>query len=207
MNRPPPPPPRPIVMRRRAQLVLIAALFLGPLALSFWAYYGMRFRPAGHTNQGELIEPARPLPDAVLATSGGSVTSAALLHGHWSLLYVAGTDCDARCAEALAETRGARRALGTNIARVRRVLLVDAPCCEAAAPAGVRADLAIAWLRDADGRRLLDAFPAGGASVALAGRVYIVDPLGNLMMSYAPDAGEQAMVRDLEQLLRLSHIG
>jgi hypothetical protein len=43
--------------------------------------------------------------------------------------------------------------------------------------------------------------------VETAGRIYIVDPLGNLMMSYAPDAPQKALLEDLKKLLKLSHIG
>jgi hypothetical protein len=37
--------------------------------------------------------------------------------------------------------------------------------------------------------------------------VYLVDPLGNLMMSYALDARPKGMLEDLKKLLRLSHVG
>jgi hypothetical protein len=40
-----------------------------------------------------------------------------------------------------------------------------------------------------------------------AGRIYLVDPLGNLMMSYPAAAPDQALLTDLKRLLRLSHIG
>ncbi len=50
-------------------------------------------------------------------------------------------------------------------------------------------------------------FPKYGAPVADARRVYLVDPLGNLLMSYVPGAPPEGMIKDLERLLRLSHIG
>ena len=57
-------------------------------------------------------------------------------------------------------------------------------------------------------RELLGAFPKYGATpVETAGRIYIVDPLGNLMMSYAPNAPQKALLEDLRKLLKLSHIG
>ena len=207
MNRSPPPPPPAVVMRRRAQLVLIALLFLGPLALSFWAYYGARFRPSGHTNRGELVTPARPLPAAILATPGGAVTTAALLQGHWSLVDIARAACDRRCVAALEASGRVRHSLGADVGRVRRVLLVSAPCCELELAAAARADLDVAWLADADGRRVLATFAVAGEPALQAGRTYVVDPLGNLMMSYAPGATEQDVLRDLGQLLKLSHIG
>ena len=86
--------------------------------------------------------------------------------------------------------------------RVQRVLLGEPPCC---APAEVKAepDLVVAWADSAAGRRLLAPFPAATE----AGRVYIVDPLGNLVISYPAGADPKGLVKDLEKLLRLSHIG
>ena len=40
----------------------LAGLFLLPLALAFWVYYGTDWRPVQTVNHGELIHPARPLP-------------------------------------------------------------------------------------------------------------------------------------------------
>ncbi len=204
--KPPPAPPRGVVLRRRTQLVLIAALFLGPLALSFWAYYTARLTPAGHTNQGELVTPARPLPDVILAKEGGSTTTAELFRGHWSILYVAKADCDADCGQALGVSRAVVQALGADAPRVRRVLLVAAPCCSASLP-GRAPGLGIAWLAGEDGERLAGAFPARDGRRFPAGQSYLVDPLGNLMMSYPAGTLEQPVLRDLEHLLKLSHIG
>jgi hypothetical protein len=38
-------------------------------------------------------------------------------------------------------------------------------------------------------------------------RIYVVDPLGNVMMFYAPDAKPKGMLEDMKRLLRLSSIG
>jgi cytochrome oxidase Cu insertion factor (SCO1/SenC/PrrC family) len=40
-----------------------------------------------------------------------------------------------------------------------------------------------------------------------ADRVYLVDPLGNLMMYYRPGADPRDIVQDLEKLLKYSHVG
>jgi hypothetical protein len=60
------------------------------------------------------------------------------------------------------------------------------------------------------GRRLEGVFTSAAASSDAArpqGRIYIVDPLGNLMMSYAPGADAKGMLEDLKRLLKLSHVG
>jgi len=56
------------------------------------------------------------------------------------------------------------------------------------------------------GGALLAAFPEDLAPRS-SERLYLVDPLGNLLMSYSPDAPPRSVLDDLERLLRLSHIG
>jgi hypothetical protein len=40
-----------------------------------------------------------------------------------------------------------------------------------------------------------------------AGRIFIVDPLGNLMMSYSRAIEPKGLLQDMKKLLKLSHIG
>ena len=47
--------------RGRQVLLIIAALFLLPVVVSFALYYGKLWRPGGSASLGELIDPARPL--------------------------------------------------------------------------------------------------------------------------------------------------
>ena len=41
----------------RLQMLVIAAVFLGPLAVATWMYYSGAFTPDGRTNHGALLEP------------------------------------------------------------------------------------------------------------------------------------------------------
>jgi hypothetical protein len=56
----------------------------------------------------------------------------------------------------------------------------------------------------ARGGALLAAFPP---AVDGAAGIYIVDPHGNLMMSYPASGSARGLLKDLERLLKLSHIG
>ena len=52
--------------RNLRMLAVLAGLFLLPLAVAFWMYYGTDWRPARTVNHGELITPVRSLPAASL---------------------------------------------------------------------------------------------------------------------------------------------
>jgi cytochrome oxidase Cu insertion factor (SCO1/SenC/PrrC family) len=194
--------------RGRQQLLALAALFLVPLAIAFGLYYGpSHWRPGGGTNQGDIISPARPLPAVSLARPDGSPTGEQFLRGKWTMLYIGDGACDERCRKALYLTRQSRVALNKDMDRVQRVFLVTGHCCDSTYLAAEHPDLQIALLNAAAGARLLGVFPAYGRQPEATGRIYIVDPLGNLMMSYPQGAPDQALLTDFRRLLRLSHIG
>jgi len=193
----------------RRRLLALAALFFVPLAVAFWMYYAPGgWRPSGDASKGDLIDPARPLPELAVPTMDGPPTGAEFLRGRWTMLYVGDGLCDDRCRKALYLTRQTRIALNKDMDRVQRVFLVTDRCCDRAFLAQEHPDLVVARVDDAASARLLEPFPTyDGVSVAAAGRIYLVDPLGNLLMSYAPAAPEKALLTDVKKLLRLSHIG
>jgi cytochrome oxidase Cu insertion factor (SCO1/SenC/PrrC family) len=197
------------VRRGRRQLLLLAALFFVPLAIAFWMYYGPTgWRPSGDASKGDLIDPARPLAALALATADGGQTPPDFLRGKWSLVYVGDGLCDDRCRKALYLTRQSRLALNKDMDRVQRVFLVTGRCCDRGFLAQEHPDLVVARVDNDAAAALLEPFPTyGGVPLADAGRIFIVDPLGNLLMSYAPTAPDKALLTDMKKLLRLSHIG
>lgn len=197
------------VRRGRRQLLLLAALFFVPLALAFWIYYGPGgWRPDGGTNKGDLLDPARPLPKVDLPITGGSPVRGELLRGKWSLVYVGEGTCDDHCRKALYLTRQTRIALNKDADRVERVFLAYGNCCDFEFIENEHPDLVVAIVDSPQAAALLAKFPAyDDGPVEKAGRVYLVDPLGNLLLSYSATAPESALLTDLQKLLRLSHIG
>jgi len=187
-------------------LIGLAALFFVPLALSFYLYYGTSWRPSGGAQHGELIDPARPLPEVALAQPDGTPTGGDFLRGDWHLVYVGDGACDPACREALVKARQVRLALDKDVSRVGRVFLYAGAAPEPGYLAAEHPDLVAASVDGEQGLTVLAAFPQDPPPLS-AGHLYIVDPLGNLMMRYPADADPRAILTDLERLLRLSHIG
>ncbi len=191
----------------RRTLLALAALFLLPLALAFCAYYGSAWRPAHRLNHGVLLSPARPLPATrlpLLLPGSGTGTAGALpLRERWSLLYVGGGDCDAACLHALYLMRQTRLALANDMPRVARVFLATSDCRACGTIAREDPGLTVLGAEGAGAQRLLEEFPAPAREHEL----FVVDPLGNLVMSYDVDADPHGLLEDLEKLLMLSHIG
>ena len=185
-------------------MIGLALLFFAPLGLSFYLYYGQIWRPAGRVNTGTLIEPARPLPGLVLPLELGGATDPQFLKGKWTILYAQQGSCDAACRRHLYDTRQVRTAMDRDMDRVQRVFIGDADCCDMQALHEAHPDLIAIRASPADDP-LLALLPRGAGSQPE--RVYLIDPLGNLMMFYAADANPKGMLEDLKRLLGLSHIG
>jgi len=194
--------------RSRRQLWLLIAIFFAPLATAFLLYYGLEgWRPSGSTNQGELIQPARTLPAFALPTLEGTMFESESLRGKWNLVYIGDGQCGQRCRDALVLMRQSRLALNEDLARVQRIFLTTAHCCDQAYLQSEHPGLIIAQAGTPAGQPLLRVFPGTPAVGTEVGYIYIIDPLGNLMMRYAPEAPRKALLEDLEKLLKLSHIG
>jgi len=193
----------PELHRRNFRTVFaLAGLFLLPLLLSFWLYYGAHWRPRAMSNHGELIEPLRPLPDIALVDAAGTKQSN-VFPGHWTLVYVGDGACDAHCHDVLFFMRQTRLSLNNEMTRVQRVFLATANCCDRAFLGAEHPGLRVLDASPAASQPLLSQFPADGRAQAL----YVVDPLGNLMMRYDARLPPQGLLEDLKRLLQLSHIG
>ena len=197
--------------RGRRQLLVLAAIFFVPLAVAFWLYYGPgEWRPVGGTNQGDLIDPAVPLEDVELVRADGTrIRSHELLRGKWTMAYLGPGHCNERCRRALYLSRQSRIALNKDMDRVQRVFLVTDSCCDRDFLKAEHPDLVVVTPGDdVAWRTLLGQFPALGDTTAReAGRLWVVDPLGNLVLSYSERSPDKALLTDVRKLLRLSHIG
>jgi hypothetical protein len=209
--------------RQRRILIGLALMFFAPLGLSFYLYYGKSWRPDGRVNAGELIAPARPLPSLALplagaaaggatgttgatgATLASSETNPQFLKGKWTFLYVQHGHCDDECRRHLYDTRQVRLALDRDMNRVQRVFIGDGDCCDFEELRAAHPDLMVIRASPAD-EPLLSLLPNREGAVN-AHRVYLIDPLGNAMMFYAPGVRSKGMLDDMKRLLRLSSIG
>ena len=189
--------------RGRRNFLLLAAMFLVPVFVVFAMYYGGLWSPSGSSAKGELVHPAQPLEFSGLRQSDGSAAGIDLFQGKWSLIYVGDGACDTECRTALTYGRQTRLAVGKDMDRVQRVFLTTGNCCDRGYLDAEQPGLVTLDASSEDARALLAQFP-GERRVSL----YIVDPLGNLMMRHdARQVINKDLLSDLKKLLKLSHIG
>jgi len=181
-------------------LLLLAAVFVLPFAIGtglFWSGW----RPAKFANHGELLQPARALPDDGLRDVEGHPLPTAELRGKWLLLRVAHAPCDATCENELQQIQQVHIALNKEQSRVRRVFISGGEASSLAALRRSFPNLTLARLEpDVEHAAWQGVFTGSGREL------YLVDPLGNVMMRYADPADLRGVLKDLERLLKYSWI-
>jgi peroxiredoxin len=196
-------------MNHRTAMVLIVALFIISPAVAWLIYSGVidvGIKATQGKNKGELVHPARPLQGFALKNHQGEQVTENDLLGLWTLVEFAASSCIDDCMKNIYKMRQIRLALGKDAHRVQRVVITEKPDHMAKLMAdnpGTRL-----FLTTDNSAPLLNQFPGyseGGIS-SIEQRIYIIDPLGNLMMRYPPNVDASDVLKDLRQLLKATWI-
>jgi hypothetical protein len=180
--------------RGKRTLALIAAVAIAPIALSYAVYY---FWPrTAQVNYGTLLATA-PAPAIEGTAADGAAFRLADLRGRWVLLAGGGAGCDVACEKSLYATRQARTMQGREQDRVARVWLAAGGAPPSPDLVAMHPGLQVARVSAG----ALDALP--GAKPA----IWLVDPLGNLVLSWPADPDVKKLAQDLARLLKASRIG
>lgn len=159
------------------------------------------WQPIGRTNYGRLLTPIVNLSAAVDSRPLSDLSSGET-DELWALIYVNTAECRDPCREALYRLRQSRLMLGKTMNRLKRVFL-HGP----AAPDTVFLEAqhrGLITITDSDlGNFLLTQRPQDLPD----GGLYLVDPLGNLVMYFDAGLDPRDMVSDIKHLLNLSRIG
>ncbi len=189
-------------------LVLVVVAFLSPVVLSWIVFnYTDIVEKRGTSNHGDLITPPRPIDDLAMIDPINPDRKDSL-HGKWSMVYVAET-CDEVCMNNVYRMRQIHIMMDKHSLRVQKVLFLTAQ--QASELSSKLVSHAGQQVIDADlinTGALLEKFRLLSSDDPLTQhRIYIVDPLGNLMMKFEADANPRDIMTDLKKLLRASRIG
>jgi cytochrome oxidase Cu insertion factor (SCO1/SenC/PrrC family) len=179
--------------RGRTQALLVLLVCAMPVLLGTLIFY--LSPPTGRTNYGQLLTPAPLALDARLES--GALFDRDQIDGRFWLVSVDTTPCGDTCRDKLLLMRQMKLAQGKDSGRLERLWIVpgDQP---AEAPEAILAGVRVARVAAGDDWR--KAFPDADPTR----RLYVVDPLGNLMMSFPFPPEEKRMLRDIEKLLRIN---
>lgn len=172
-------------------------LMLSPVIASY-LLHTLKIRPEGTVNYGELLE-VKALQGQALDIENNAIFRARQLRGKWSLITIDSGECDEYCQKKLYQMRQVRLVQNTEKERIERIWLIDD---DLAPHQDIRNEYAGTLLLRTKDSDLLSEFPA---EFSRHDHIYVVDPMGNLMMRYPKDANPTKISNDLKLLLKLSH--
>ena len=183
----------------KIQLILMILVFAAPVVMSYIWYFFVH--PVGGKNYGTLLD-VHPLPEVHLKDEGGKETSLAALKGKWILIAQDTADCKQACEAKLYALRQVRAALGHDDDRVERVLLIEGE-------ENVRGEITqqyvgTHWLHMND-KQLTESLTSEKGEPK--DHIWVVDPLGNVVMRYPANPELKGILKDMERLLKASQIG
>lgn len=183
------PPDARTVRRNRIMLVGLFAIAIVPMFGAFWLYESSRSAaPWATTNRGELLSPVVSVEDLHLTSADGATSMRN--SGQWWLVVVTEDGCTSECQTAVHQLRQLHILLGRDATRVKRSLVSLGGAAE-----------------DASLAQYPELVRFTGETAALQPGVYIVDPLGNVVLRYDYRSAGKPVLEDLKQLLKVSHIG
>jgi hypothetical protein len=193
-----PPPARAGHWRRYRVLYLLVAVTLAPILASYFAYYVMP--PAGRTNYGTLIEPQRPVPDIPAVGLDGTTFDLRALKDKWVFVMVDGGACDESCQAKLFHMRQLRTMTGKERDDIERVWLITDK--EPLSTVLMREYEGTFFVR-ADAKDLAAFLPLPDApDASLRDHIWVIDPLGNLMLRWPRNPDPKGTKGDIGRLLK-----
>ena len=174
--------------KNRIALIIILSVTVLSLAGSYGLFHLTRQGDVwGTTNNGEFVTPPTTVGSLSIRDQQNQPVTEG---GTWWLWVVSSGDCEGACDQALHQLRQLHALLNKDANRVRRALVQS----------GASKSPAIA-----------ERYPKlqflSGRIQSLEPGIYIVDPIGNLVLRYPlADAGKPVL-EDLKRLLKVSQIG
>jgi hypothetical protein len=192
--------------KNRLLILLIFAMAIVPFTIA-WVLGGKATFIKGTINKGQLITPAIPTERSdLIGLDSFSTDNIGELQGHWLMVNVVpDNNCKQVCLEAIHKTKQLRLMLNKDLTRTRRVIIFFKD---------VKPEALNQWPQD--DKVLLKVKPSEAFTKKITdikkgtipdGMLFLMDPLGNLMMQYEPGFDPYKVKSDLMHLLRISQIG
>ncbi len=195
----------------RQQLLLLMGFFVAPIIIAVIMYNLVpESGPTKTKNHGDLVVPARPLTDVTLQLASGKDFKFSDMNKTWVMIYIGDAGCDKTCAEVLYKMRQSRLAQRGEHLRVKRLYISTSGKAKASLLEILKDHPGLEVVSGADKEinSVLNQFKLENKSAAKsANRLYLVDPFGNLMMSYEKGFDATGLIKDMTLLLKVSRIG
>lgn len=199
-------------MKKRS-LLIISVIFLvivGPMIFAWYLSKNAHQFQLKQSNHGQLIT---SLPSVKQVNyydfKRRDHQSGQTLLSKWWLVYVGPEKCYQECQEDLYNLRQLQVALGKDAVRVDRMFVAHPNCPSAFCETYLTEHYPEMKRISMEPKDFNYLFLQSSISSTIQslGQIYIIDPLGNVMMVYSPESEPKAILSDLKRLLRVSKVG
>lgn len=180
----------------------VVASFAVPVIMAYVMFYFVEV--TSFTNKGEILKPIVDIGSLGLTDENGVLIPRKKLTYKWRFFSFVGANCDEACKKRLHERRQVFRSLGKNQHRVIRVIVhLEPPNKEFSQL--IKAEYPDVLNMNGDAGKISAAF--GGRAKLDENEIYIMDPVGNVMMRFTQEQPMKDFYRDMKKLLKSSQIG
>ncbi len=187
--------------RNLVPLGLLILVFALPMAIGWFLYLNPEVLEGSQSVNGSLIQPPRSLNKIVLNSLDSEKYKFQDRQGMWIMMLAVKGECNADCKRWLVDMQMIRRAVGRDHSRVQSLLVLESPeYWSDKHRQGISHNKIKTAFESGVGKPFLSSvFSLIDNQVDAA--IFIIDPMGNLMLSYSDNPQAIEIHEDLKQLL------
>jgi len=199
------------IKKNKRIMLLLFVMFAAPILLAVFVFNTDPSGKYATKNRGNLITPAVELKNIELKFIDSKKPYKLVEQEHqWLMVFVGAGECDVNCKRQLVVMRQTRLAQGGEFTRVNRLYVIQDKQSEKFMKEvkAFHPDMDIVTGSKQQLENVVTQFTlADKVNVGTSNRIYIVDPIGNLMMYYELNAEASDIAKDLTRLLKVSQMG
>ena len=180
----------------------VALSFIAPVVLAYILYFSGAITT--YSNHGEILDPVIDVSQLALKDDSNAPIPREAFTKKWRLISFVGADCDEACNTRLYDSRQVHKALGKDQDRVERIIVHLQPATTDLSKL-IRDEYPKAVNVYGDEKTISNTF--GSAALINENQIYIMDPIGNVMMRFTQEQSKKDIKSDLQKLLKVSQIG
>ena len=181
----------------RRKFLLLLALMCAPVVISYTLYF-LEYRPESK-HYGDLI-PIVKVIGAGTNQSDNTILRMKDLHGKWILVTIDSGYCDEACQEKLYFMRQVRLVQGKQKHRIERLWLINDNVIPDAELVKQYEGTLFVNAKDSEIPGFIE------TRESQTKHIYLIDPIGNLMMRFPENVDGTKMGHDIKRLLHVSQL-
>jgi cytochrome oxidase Cu insertion factor (SCO1/SenC/PrrC family) len=191
-----------VASRNPYTIWFVVLTFVAPVVLAYVMFFFGSVD--SFTNKGEILNPIVDISALKLKDENDTLIPIKTLTYKWRLISFVGSDCDKACNTRLYDSRQIHKSLGKDQHRVLRMIVhLQAPSDELnMLIENEYPDALIVY-----GDEIVISAALGETAKIEQNEIYIMDPMGNIMMRFTQEQPNKDFHKDLKKLLKASQIG